>query len=740
MSSLVPNNSQVKFKKTEVEDHHRISSISNKTKSVTACNDSLESRTSNVITVCATCGKCLFNLNHDACVFEFIHDVNARIKKPKVVPIIQGNIMINMVYYVEGLYYNLFLVGQFCDADLEVAFRKSTCFVKDLQGNYLLTGNRGSNLYTISIQETTSSTPICFMAKALPTQAWLWHQRLSYLNFDYINLLSKKDIVISLPKLKYVKDQPCLKGRLNLLHMDLCGLMRVEHINGKKYIMVIVDDYSRYTWTLFLRSKDETLEFLKDFLKMIQRNLQAQMITIRNDRGTELLKMTLHVYFKEGIKHQTSSPRTPEQNGIVKRGNHTLVKAARTMLSASKLPLDGENPDKMKEKGDSRILASDYDNSDPAPQIQNVSPSADTTTPSQQELDLLFSPLYNEFFTACTSNVNKSSSSTNNSTQQDTQPTANIQPRTELTNPTNVNAEENNINQAVDTQFLQDEFINPFCIPVQETAESSSCNIDNSNMHIFYQPYDSEYRWTKDHPLEHVCGNPSKPVQIRRQLATDSEMSKGYAQEEGIDFEESFAPVARLELVRIFVAYASYKSFPIYQMDVKMAFFNGLLKEEVYVAQPDRFIDSDHPKKVYLLRKALYGLKQALRAWYDELLNFLMSKGFTKGTIDPNLFTIRYGKDILLVQIYVDDIIFGSTNPKFSKRFKKLMHSRFEMSLMGGNEILSRNLDPPIPASTSGGIQFLGDKLVSWMSKKQDCTAMSSAEVEYVRYLQVVLK
>ncbi|GJT78215.1 retrovirus-related pol polyprotein from transposon TNT 1-94 [Tanacetum coccineum] len=218
----------------------------------------------------------------------------------------QGNIMIKRVYYVEGLNHNLFSVGQFCDADLEVAFRKSTCFVRDLQGNDLLTGNRGSDLYTISLQETTSSTPICFMAKASPTQAWLWHRRLSHLNFDYITLLSKKDIVTGLPKLKYVKDQLCSscemskakrssfkskvvpssKGRLNLLHMDLCGPMRVASINGKKYILVIVDDYSRYTWTLFLRSKDETPEVLKDFLTMIQRNLQAQVIIVRTDRGT----------------------------------------------------------------------------------------------------------------------------------------------------------------------------------------------------------------------------------------------------------------------------------------------------------------------------------------------------------------------------------------------------------------------------------------------------------------------
>ncbi|GKC30336.1 retrovirus-related pol polyprotein from transposon TNT 1-94 [Tanacetum coccineum] len=218
----------------------------------------------------------------------------------------------------------------------------------------------------------------------------VWHAKISPFNFDYINLLSKKDVVIGLPKLKYVKDQLCSscevskakissfkikvvpssKGRLNLLHMDLCGLMRVVSINGKKY-----------------------------------------------------------------------------------------------------------------------ILAPDYDNSDPVPQLQHVSPLADTTVPSQQELDLLFGPLYDEFFNACSSSVNKSSSPIDNSKQQDTTPTTNIQSPTEPTTPTtNVHAEENNNNQAEDTQVQQDEFINPFCTPVREVVESSSHNIDNSNIHTFNQP------------------------------------------------------------------------------------------------------------------------------------------------------------------------------------------------------------------------------------------------------------
>ncbi|GJX04477.1 retrovirus-related pol polyprotein from transposon TNT 1-94 [Tanacetum coccineum] len=162
----------------------------------------------------------------------------------------------------------------------------------------------------------------------------------------------------------------------------------------------------------------------------------------------------------------------------------------------------------------------------------------------------------------------------------------------------------------------------------------------------------------------------------------DGLAAKGYSQKEEIDFKDSFAPVSWLEAVRLFIAYAAHKSFPIYQMDVKTTFLNRPLKEEVYVNQPGGFVDPYHPDKVYRLKKALYGLKQAPRAWYDELSNNLVSKGFSKGSIDPTLFITKKGEDILLVQIYVDDIIFGSTSQKLSKIFEKLMHNKFEMSMI----------------------------------------------------------
>ncbi|GKE22972.1 retrovirus-related pol polyprotein from transposon TNT 1-94, partial [Tanacetum coccineum] len=613
------------------------------------------------------------------------------------------NVTIKRVYYVEGLNHNLFSVGQFCDADLEVAFWKSTCYIRDLKRNDLLTGFRGTDLYSITLQNTTSPNPICLMAKASSSQAWLWHCRLSHLNFDTINLFSKYDIVTDLHKLKFVKDHCCSscelgkakhksfktkttpssKRRLQILHMDLCGPIRVESFNGKKYVLVIIDDYSRYTLTHFLRSKDETPEVLIDFLELVQRGLHAQVRTVRTDKGTELLNKTLHAYFaQEGIEHQTSTDRTPEENGVVKRQNRTLVEATRTMLSAAKVHLffwakavattcftqnlslviprhdktpyhiingrkpsvkffhifgslcnivkDDENLDKIKEKGDACIffrvfysvkslhgtnkrtrviVETIHVNFDELPLM--ASDHVNETVTTSNEPYLLFSPMFDELLNETTPVVSKSfvvhtddapdqrqqqntTPSTSTTVAADTTP-LNIQTTPETTSQAPTITATENINQAEtrveNAQVNEDEFTNIFSTPIWK----NKCDEENT-----------------------VIRNKARLV------------ANGYGQKEGTDFEESFSLVSRLEAVWLFVAYVAHKSFPVYQMDVKTTFLNGSLKEEVYVNQPDGFVDPHHPNKVYSLKKALYRLNQAPRAWYDELSNFLVSKGFSK--------------------------------------------------------------------------------------------------------------
>ncbi|GKD31651.1 putative ribonuclease H-like domain-containing protein [Tanacetum coccineum] len=503
----------------------------------------------------------------------------------------------------------------------------------------------------------------------------------------------------------------------------------------------------------------------------------------------EFLNKTLHAYFaKAGIRHKTSTAQTLKQNGVVERRNRTLIEAARTMLSATKVPLffwaeaivtacftqncsliiprhektpyhiingrkpsvkffhifcslcyivrDGENLDKMKEKVETihvnfdelPQMASDHISSDPIPQCptkvleqdslspglqsqENVPQAAEIVTTSN-ELDLLFSLMFDELLNETTLVVSKSSvvhaaDAPNKRQQHNTStttvaadvPLLNIQKTPQTTNqataqvPT-VTANENIIQAETNNKYAQvddDESVNVFSTLVEEQGETLSRHIDSSNMRTFYQHHPSGHLWTKDHPLEQVIGNPSQSIRTRRQLETDGEMcmfaltvsrtepknikeamadsawieamqeelhqcdrldawelvdrplcknvinmkwiwknkrdeenivirnkaclvAKGYAQKEGIDFEESFAPVARLEVVRLFIMYATHKSFTVYQMDVKTSFLYGHLTEEVYVNQPDGFVDPYHPDQVYRLKKALYGLKQAPRA------------------------------------------------------------------------------------------------------------------------------
>nr|GEX76285.1 Gag-Pol polyprotein [Tanacetum cinerariifolium] len=471
---VMQNNSQVKPKKNQVEEHPRISSISNKTKSANTCNDSLNSKTLNVNAICATCGKCLVDSNHFACVTKMLTGVNARTKKPNVVPI-------------------------------------STRKPKGHANKAVATPHKKK-----VTSKPTNQKPQC-----------------------YFRMLNEKT--------NKMEEK-----------MDLCILV----------------GYSN----------------------------QSKGYRVYNKR-TRLIVESIHIHFDE-IKEISETFVANDTSGLVPQ----------------------------------RQKASDYDNSDPVPQLQNVSSSADAYVPSQQELNLLFGPFYDEFFTA-----------------------TNIQTTSAPSTPTNIYAEENNDNQAKEEHLPDDEFTNPLCalnkfVEILQGQCKQGDNLQQKNikeamadsawieaMQEELHQFDRLQVWELvDKPfgksvirLKWLWKNKKDEDQtvIRNNARL---VEKGYAQEEGNDFKESFAPVARLEAVWIFGAYAAHKSFLIYQMDVKMAFLNGPLKEEVYVAQPDGFVDPDHPKKVYRLRKALYGLKQAPRAWYDELLKFLTSKEQSNWLADMN--------------------------------------------------------------------------------------------------------
>nr|GEW13588.1 integrase, catalytic region, zinc finger, CCHC-type, peptidase aspartic, catalytic [Tanacetum cinerariifolium] len=287
--------------------------------------------------------------------------------------------------------------------NLEFAFRQHTCFIHNLKGDDILTGSRGNNLYTLSLGDMMASSPIGILSKALNTNSWLWHRRLSHLNFGAINYLARHGLVRGLPKLKFKKDH------MYSACMDLCGLMHVASVNGKKYILATVDDYSQFTWVKGLRSKDEAPKFIIKFLKMIQVQLKTHVRRIRTDNGTEFVNQTLREYYEKIYKMK------PDELGGILKNKARLV-------------------------------------------------------------------------------------------------------------------------------------------------------------------------------------------------------SRSYRQEEGIGFEESFALVARLDAIQIFLAFSAHMNMIVYQMDVKTTFLNGILREQVYISQPDEFVDKYNLNHVYKLKKALYGLKQAPRA------------------------------------------------------------------------------------------------------------------------------
>ncbi|GJZ22420.1 putative ribonuclease H-like domain-containing protein [Tanacetum coccineum] len=649
-----------------------------------------------------------------------------------------GNVTISRVYYKEGHGHNLFSVGQFCDSNLEVAFRQHTCFIRNLEGVNLLTGSRGNNLYTLSLEDMIASSLVCLLSKASKTKSWLWHRRLSHLNFGTINHLARHDHLCfacamgkSKKKPHKPKSEDTNQEKLYLLHMDLCGPMRVASVNGKKYILVIVDDYSRFTWVKFLRT----------------------------DNGTEFVNQTLREYYeKVGISHETSVARSSQQNGIVERQNHTLIEAARTMLIYAKALLflwaetvatacytqncsiirlrhgkipyellhdklpdlsffhvfgalcyptnDSENLGKLQPKADIGIfigyaptkkafriynrrtrrfietihvdfdeltaMASEHSSLGPVLHemtpatislrlVPNPPPSTPLVPPSRTDWDILFQPLFDELLNP-PSSVDRLSleviasiaevvalepaaltdSPSSTIVDQDAPSPSNSQttPKTQsLVIPNNVEEDNHDLNVA---HMNNDPFFG-ILILENDYEASSSLDVIPTVVHTAAPYSEHVNKWTKDHPLYNIIvmqeelneferlevwelvPHPDKVMVITLKWIYKVKLdelggilknkarlvARGYFQEEGIDLEESFAPVASLDAIRIFLVYAANMNMVVYQMDVKTAFLNGILGEEIYVSQPDGFVDQDNLNHVYKLKNALYGLKQA---------------------------------------------------------------------------------------------------------------------------------
>ena len=688
----------------------------------------------------------------------------------------ESSLIIEDVLLVEGLKHNLLSISQLCDKGFTVTFKMDKCIIlNDHDCNICFIAFRNNNVYTIDFEEITSQDAICLSAQN--ETSWLWHRRLGHANMELISKLSKNDLVRGLPKTYFLKDKICdacqfgkqtktsFKTKkhisttrpLQLIHMDLFGPNRVASLGGKYYAFVIVDDFSRYTWVIFLAHKDEAHNAFTKLCKRIQNEKGYTISSIRSDRGKEFVNKNIETFCDEnGFIHNFSAPRTLQQNGVVERKNRSLQEMARTMLNENNLPSyfwaeavstacyvinrvmlrskldktpyelwnkkkpnigyfhvfgckcfilnDRDNLGKFDAKSDEGIFLG-YSTNSKAYRVFNKK-----TLTVQESMHVVFdesnSPLSKKSIDEETEGIN--------------------------------NTESLNLNKE----------------KAIEEVQHGAIRKDHQNL---IQDATKQWKFVKDHPVEQILGEPSQGVSTRSSLrnicnhtaflsqiepkniddalldeswilAMQEELNQferndvwtlvprpknhtiigtkwvfrnkkdesgvitrnkarlvaqGFNQEEGIDYDETYAPVARLEAIRMLLAYACYKDFKLFQMDVKSAFLNGFINEEVYVEQPPGFENHISPNHVFKLTKALYGLKQAPRAWYERLSGFLIEKGFSRGKIDTTLFIKYENDDILLIQIYVDDIIFGATNENMCQVFAKTMQEEFEMSMMG---------------------------------------------------------
>ncbi|KAJ9561694.1 LOW QUALITY PROTEIN: hypothetical protein OSB04_006854 [Centaurea solstitialis] len=745
----------------------------------------------------------------------------------------KGQMTFDDVYYVEQLRYNLLSVSQVCDKKHSILFNYIECIILSPEfktvdeSMILLRTPRRENDYCLDLEDVSSNSSLnCLFLKAYVSEYSLWHRRMCHVNFKNMNILVKNNLVRGLPAKEFSCDDHCLaclmgkqhksthkskeintiSSPLQLLHMDLLGPTNVMSIGKKSYCLVIVDDYSIFTWVFFLRTKDETSGLIKSFVTKIENQTNLKVKVIRSDNGAEFENAELNCVCKEkGIEKQFSASRTPQQNGEKYR---TLIEAARSPLADSKLPIsfwveavntacyvqnrvlpfigffkpfgcpctildtkshlgkfeskcnDGFVVGYSTQSRAFRVFNSSsriFEESDNVKCNENTPNIPDTRPVWLFDIDSLINSL------------NMSSAVVAGLTAEKVKETeapfvmfpiptvdrvefCNLEeePKVEKEREKDqIPTRQHHEDQTVET-FLVDQNENEVIDGVDQSEHSVTQSeipeeID-SNLGVTLQEEPLHLtRTQKNHPSTLVIGDITSPMITRKQRRRKSGPSighailfsvepkkahdamkdpswieamqeellqfvlqnvwdlvdlpnghreigtkwifrnnkdergiviknkarlvaQGYTQEEGIDYDDVFAPVARIEAIRLFLAFASFRRFK--------CIFYGKIDEEVYVCQLPGFEDPKFPDKVYKLKKALYGLHQAPRAWYDTLSTYLLENDFERGVIDKTL-------EVLLVQIYVDNIIFGSTKDDMCKEFEELMRRKFKMSSMG---------------------------------------------------------
>ena len=705
------------------------------------------------------------------------------------------------VLYVPDLKSNLLSIPKLCQ-DYKVEFHKDMCSIIDPSTNEVIANAKMDHDNLFKFYEFTASR----YSLQANVDFNKWHERLGHLNSDYISLMIKSHMVEGLPHIvpSKITCTGCMSGKmhrdpfphdsswrashkLQLIHSDLLGPMDNVSIQGSKYALTLIDDFTRRIWIYFLQSKDQVLDTFAEFHMFVERQSDYKIKTLRTDNGTEYVNNAFHSYLRSfGIKHQLTVPYTPQQNGVAERKNRTIVEMARCMLHAKNMHY--------KFWAEAMACATYILNRTPTKALKDITPEeawsgrkpnlqhlrifgsiAYVHIPKQKRHKLdaksspfvfvgydentkgyrVYNPLTNKVQIArdvcfaenevhdCSNTQDEELTGSKIVVVEDQPPSLNPTPSLNTTpqvttlippipsndgndnnfdtNDAFIDHDSSSSDESITTKrnpkWFQnllnerDEYITRF--GGLKPRRINYCNyglmssLMNSNDPETFEQAKTQPHWQKAMqeeydtlisnqtweltPLPHGKNLVSCKWLYKTKLNANNEISKfkarlvarGFSQIEGLDYNETFAPVAKMPTIKIVLALASKMNWPIHQMDVKSAFLNGDLHEEIYMAQPPGFIKEGSEHLVCKLKKSIYGLKQSPREWYSKINAFFISQGFDRSQNDPNLYIKHIQDDIVIIILYVDDLILTSSSNALISDIKFQLNQKFQMTDLG---------------------------------------------------------
>lgn len=654
----------------------------------------------------------------------------------------KGTKLIHDVLYVPEIDQNLISVGQLLENGFKVNFENKQCVIKDVNDKELFNIKmRNKSFLFDPMEEEQAAYP------ATENSTEVWHKRLGHFHHAAVLNMQRKELVRGLPHLdsELPSCEACQYGKLTrlpfkqsnwrateklqLIHTDLAGPQRTASLKESKYYIIFIDDFSRMCWIYFLQSKSEVAGVFWKFKLWIEKQSGCMIQALRSDNGKEYTSAQFTMFCEEaGIEHQLTTPYTPQQNGVSERKNRTIMEMARCMLHEKGLPKEF-----WAEAANTAVF------------LLNRLPTkaVDGKTPFEVWYD--YKPLlenFKVFGCLCFTYVPQIK---RDKLDKKAEPGIFVgyssvskayrvfQPHTKK------------ILISRDVHFMENEkwsWNNSEKMPVADPLQNQDGLVDHApvrgtrllsdiyqrcNVAVF-EPSgfwdakeDPKWRDAMQEELTMIEKNQTwelveRPEHrkviglkwvFRTKLNADGSINKhkarlvvkGYAQIFGVDYFDTFAPVARQDTIRMLLAIAAHNKWKIFQLDVKSAFLNGFLDEEIYVEQPEGFFVKGQEDKVYLLKKALYGLKQAPRAWYSRIDEYLLKLGFVKSLSESTLYIKGDQANFIVISLYVDDLLVTGSNVELIQHFKEDMMQVFEMTDLGemsyflGMEVEQKNGD-----------------------------------------------